>query len=231
MTIGGPHVVFFFGGWRQKRFTPPNAFSCFAATKKTVNNALLNLWQGNHESLKDRWERAKKWLETSAISEQDIHIIAFSMGCHLAVKFVNELSNIHELQFGELFLLAPDPKYKRAAWDDQDDKRGERSAFDEARELWASDDMPPGQPFEQALAAVLHRFSRVRILSSLMDPVAVWPGNVAILEKSLGRRETCDWRIAEHYCNVLKPVDAQTEAWVHDQLFLNGANAWEDLRS
>jgi len=110
------------------------------------------------------------------------------MGCQLAVRFADQA--ISTRLIGSMVLIAPDPKYRRCTQDEVETRRGDSSAFDEAKDLWGVT-RGPGPEFVGALQRVASA-SRLacRILYCKDDEVAEWVGNgelmVRVLAKSPG---------------------------------------------
>jgi len=72
-----------------------------------------NNWSERGDSLKRRFDRASAWLEVRLGNITDVNVIGLSMGCQLAVRFVHHASiKAPSIEFGQLVLIAPDPKYR-----------------------------------------------------------------------------------------------------------------------
>ena len=119
---------------------------------------------------------------------RSIHLLAISMGCHVAVH--SAITSWVEPRLVGLDLVAPDPKYRPCARDRVEAQRGERSAFDDARELWLAESAGP--PFTAALGRVAASVP-CRVVYSRDDEVAEWPGNVELMHTALAATQGLAW--------------------------------------
>lgn len=198
---GKPKVVFF-GGFRQGEV----AMTVFKG-KSNADLIHLNLWCGGGDTLVARMRRAMGILDEADLSSRFI-VVGYSMGCHLALRFAQRLAGQQVRQLG---LIAPDPKIKRTNLDDVDTFAGNRSAYDEACDLWQSD--RPGLAFEKAMKELgpLPRRPILRYCTS--DEVAEFDGNVERLTEVDG------WDIVEVPLATLRELDVHvSEHWVHDAM-------------
>ena len=144
---------------------------------------------GPDETLSDRLDRFVTWLDHEpAGHHRSIHVLAYSMGCHVAVRFAGELGPHHRVVGFDL--IAPDPKYRTGEMDRIEAARGERSAFDQARELWNG--RRPGPAFTAALRAVAAT-SPCRVVFSRADEVAEWHENAELMRTALAGTDTITW--------------------------------------
>ena len=115
------------------------------------------------DSLKRRFDRASAWLEVRLGNITEVNVIGLSMGCQLAVRFVHHASiKAPSIEFGQLVLIAPDPKYRPVERDVEEIKAGTSSAFEEAVALWGGSGLAGGQRVPRARrgARVLRRADR-----------------------------------------------------------------------
>jgi len=150
------------------------------------------------------------------------------MGCHLAIRFAEKL--LGEKRFNpnkcSMYLLAPDPKYKRGAWDLMDNLKGGMSAYDEAVLLWNAKDSP-GMSFEKVLGKISQRDRgfEIHVAYCKDDTVAEWTKNVEILSGNLN--QGIKWVEIKYSPSVdcgklpikIDPKLADREDWVHYQIF------------
>lgn len=216
----------FFGGFRQGQLSPEsNAFSSWAQTLDTLDECLVNLWNGSDEDLLvRRWERMEPHLQRLAKKRLTVHVLGYSMGCHLAVKFAHELRAVcgDRAELRSAYLIAPDPKFKESDLD-----RTGASAYDEAARLWQTA-QEPGRSFAARLRTLPgHSNASIHVLYCKRDSIALWKGNVQTLKADYGANGL-DWHeasvdvgagIDEVFRWKLAPADALSESWIHEQLF------------
>jgi len=152
-----------------------------------------NFRSGPDDSLGSRFHRFVSWLDSGPLGvHQSLHFLAISMGCQVAVRSATHLAATNRLV--GIDLIAPDPKFRRCALDRVEAERGERPAFDEARELWIAD--AAGPPFTTALDEIA-RHVPCRVVYSIDDEVAEWPANVELLRTDLADTDGITWIEAE----------------------------------
>jgi len=222
-------IAVFFGGFRQDMVEPPGGvFKSWIEGLGAVNESIMNLWSGNGDSLQRRWTSAEAAVRRIHDLTAKVHVLGYSMGCHLAVKFALDLfaAGTGNVSFGDVYLIAPDPKFIRNELDDKDGP--ESSAFEEAKTLWGTRDAP-GEAFARTLQALPSQLgSVVNLVYSEADSVAQWKDNVARLRIECGDPHQFHWTEAwigdvtdgRVHCKLIPP-DASDEFWVHDQLFAN----------
>ena len=133
------------------------------------------------DSLRARLDRALEWLEVRRNDITEINVIGLSMGCQIAVRFVNQASTTDaSIEFGELVLVAPDPKYRPVGRDAEEIGSGTPSAFDEAEALWGNSGLA-GPRFVAGLLDSANRMHRTRIVYCRSDGVAEWNANVELM--------------------------------------------------
>jgi len=99
------------------------------------------------------------------------------MGCQLAVCLSENIyNNDLKLRFGEVVLVAPDPKARPVERDHEETASGITSAFDEAKLLWG-DNSQMFKRFLDALVKMASLADHVRIVLCRTDGVAVYTNN------------------------------------------------------
>jgi hypothetical protein len=201
-----------------------NALSCWLG-KWNPDSVAINT-RLNAECLKARWRRFKAThLSLWEKPPDQLHVLAYSIGCHLAVRFLADWPVGESLK--TLCLLAPDPKFRSTILDDAD------SAYEQAKDLWDSVGCPGDHLCLNLPKATTD--VAIRVIASKDDPVAIWEGNAELMKRS------CDERNYKHYgwsdaaVNqiietewgklTLKPCEARRDHWIHTQLFTN----WDPL--
>jgi pimeloyl-ACP methyl ester carboxylesterase len=209
----------FFGGFHQSELDAgPNAFSAWIdhCHERGVTTVVLNMRMGRSDSLSSRWRRFNAMHHSLWSSTDDVFILGYSMGCHLAVKFAAETEVAERVS--ELSLIAPDPKFRPNVLD------AEESAYEQAKELWDTDGYP-GDSLCLHLNRAAAKVPTVHILYSPEDEVASWEGNAEIMmrkcdprfhlsETAVGTPAKNDWFQVQ-----LEPSNARGEFWIHEQLF------------
>jgi hypothetical protein len=222
------NLAVFFGGFRQSTLDQhPNAYSSWVKTVAALGgleNCILNLCRGIGDSLLTRWQRLERILKCVSERKAKVHILGYSMGCHIVVRFAHELCAINtgSISFGDLYLVAPDPKYIR------NDLDSTESAYDEAQRLWNTTDVP-GNTFALRLRTLPIRLScNVYLIYSKFDPVARWDANVETLVTQCAGQglewkeiKICGTATRDQLYVQLDPEKAQDEYWIHHQLFTN----------
>jgi hypothetical protein len=189
---------------------------------------IINQKADDTDSLRARWGRLQSLSSWLRKTKAEVHILAYSIGCHLAVRFAVEQlgqprrgSNIRCLD-----LLAPDPKFRHNGLDENESS----SAYDQVAEFWA----PCKQPGE-CLCTHLLDFSqrspraKIHIVYSEDDEVALWERNTRIMKTRCAAEKRIEWsRVAVrtedsrqkgHFRVKLDLRSACSEFWVHEQLF------------
>lgn len=216
-----PTSCFYFDGFCKSELEKrPNAFSSWLETTPDPLELVINGRMSEKDSLKSRWRRAKSWVNRlSQRPDTTIRILGYSMGCHLAVKFAAKLP---AKRVGDLWLIAPDPKFRPTDLD----KLKSPSAYKEAQDLWDTDGLP-GDRF----CSNLKRLSQlvIHVIYSRGDPVAVWDGNVKMMKHRCKGKEGDGFQWHDVRINSparvggvtfrLRPKKASSEFWIHQQLF------------
>ena len=140
----------FFDGFTSLNRTP-NALTAWQA--KLGNLVPIQNERKFPQTLRDRLQRIEESLPNNEQSFSRICILAYSMGYHVALKYVERLKEDTEVQF---LMIGPDPKYLRVPVNDA----GTHSGFDEAYEQW--DNTNPGTSFSQALKKIA-RWNNVKV--------------------------------------------------------------------
>ena len=182
-TSGSALVVF--DGYRGLRDGDRTAGAGLKALLGCEDSTHWNNWSELGDSLKRRFDRASAWLEVRLGNITDVNVIGLSMGCQLAVRFVHHASiKASSIEFGQLLLIAPDPKYRPVGRDAEEIKTGTSSAFDEAVALWGGRGLA-GPRFVSGLADAANRMERTRIVYCRSDGVAEWSSNVELMVDEL----------------------------------------------
>lgn len=214
-----------FTGYRGGDDEGPSPLVSFQAASGAECKTIWNRWAGPGDSLLDRLQRAMDSLDTDAADRAVLNVLACSMGCQLAARFlVDVLAMDSPPKVGEVLLVAPDPKHRRLRRDAEESAAGITSAYDEASELWGVSG-PSGSHFVGALKDVAPAASTVRIVYAREDGVAEWDGNVEVMLAEVGSLpgvkliEAQDGEVVvEHGLAVdLGSGDHQTD--VHDRLW------------
>lgn len=227
--------IFFFGGFRQASLpVGTGALAALAKCDRPSTNVSINLWRGNTlDAISARWSRATRWLRNlneAAVTER-IVIAGYSMGAHLAVRFAAELIERQRSRaIDNVFLFAPDPKFRECALDAHCKSNGDTSAFGEAQQFWQTDGIP-GAEFAAKLRFVGTEIGHGRIFAtySADDEVAEWSDNVKrLLDESAPLPGTFVAVTIGDIANIgdrlqtrLDPAAAASETWIHEQLFEN----------
>lgn len=188
-----------------------------------ITNVVLNMGINDIESLKSRWRRLRATQLSLWTDKTDIHILGYSLGCHLAVKFAAEAAIIKRVK--ELVLIAPDPKFQRNLLDD------EEFAYEQATELWHSAGCP-GDDLCLNLRSVSEEIEqKIHVIYSEDDTVALWKDNVEIMKRKCGgdRFQWSNVTVSNPAENdwfrvQLEPSKARGEFWIHEQVFTNVTN-------
>lgn len=219
-------IALYFGGYRQSTLgAPPTAFSSWIKCIDGLYDCHVNLWRENGDSLLARWRRTDAYLKGPRDAKLVLHILGYSMGCHLAVKCADFVCFKEEEggEIGSVTLIAPDPKFEKNGLDIQEELRGQMSAYSEAAALWG-DSMNPGQPFLKAVRNLAKNDRRkICIVYSKCDTVAVWKANVGRLYDDTQHEvewveATMQERAGARCHCVLEAVECNSEDWIHDQL-------------
>jgi hypothetical protein len=174
-----------FDGYRGFHDDHRTAAASLKAVLGIEDFAYWNYWSRDGDSLKRRFDNASAWLEARVDDITDVNIIGLSMGCQLAIRFVHYASiKTPSIKFGQLLLIAPDPKYRPVGRDAEEIKAGITSAFEEAAELWESRE-PAGPRFVSGLIEAANRMERTRIIYCRSDGVAEWSANVELMVDEL----------------------------------------------
>jgi Serine hydrolase len=185
-----------------------------------VTGFVVNTRLHEHETLTGRWNRLSR-LAGLVANETSFYILAYSMGCHLAIKLAVKLAaEKAQHQVKQLLLVAPDPKFLPNDLDELESP----SAYKQAKKLWHTSDTP-GKCFSSALKKVCEMIgpTKPHIIYSEDDLVAFWPGNTKKLKEkcpdaawhavTLTAGATC-----ENVHVALKPDEIRDELSVHRQL-------------
>jgi hypothetical protein len=187
----------------------------------------LNLWQGPEDSLRHRWERAERLIQRLPSLATAVYIVSYSVGCHLAIQFARRLAELHRPIVRQLYLFAPDPKYRKVEWDRRDQDLNRRSAYEEAIEFWEYCNRPkgptleiPGKSLEHALRSVLASKIHTQIICCEQDPVSEWKRNVQQLREEFPDSKRVHWDLAK-VGESLFPAGGGSEDWIHSQILDN----------
>ncbi|MEE2769390.1 MAG: hypothetical protein VX833_09275 [Actinomycetota bacterium] len=184
MRTYGPALVVF-DGYRGIHDGDRTAAAGLKALLGCEDSTYWNNWSEPGDSLKRRFDRASAWLEVRLGEISDVNVIGLSMGCQLAVRFVHHASiQMPSVEFGQLLLIAPDPKYRPVGKDVEEIKARTSSAFEEAAALWGGRG-PAGPRFVSGLADAANRMERTRIVYCRSDGVAEWNTNVELMVDEL----------------------------------------------
>lgn len=132
-----PTSCFYFDGFCKSELEKrPNALSAWLKTTSELSELVINRRIDKSDSLKTRWCRAKKLIDRFCDRQvTTIRILGYSMGCHLAVRFADELIATAGVRDFCLWLIAPDPKFRHNELDESELP----SAYQEAHEFWDAD--------------------------------------------------------------------------------------------
>ena len=184
VRTSGPDLVVF-DGYRGRHDGDRTAAAGLKALLGCEDSTYWNNWSDRGDSLKKRFDRASEWLELRLGNITDVNVIGLSMGCQLAVRFVHHASiKAPSIEFGQLLLIAPDPKYRPVGRDAEEIKTGTSSAFEEAVALWGGSGLA-GPRFVSGLADAANRMERTRIVYCRSDGVAEWSANVELMVDEL----------------------------------------------
>jgi hypothetical protein len=213
-------TVIYFGGFQQRRLPDGdhNAFSrwlCWLYNRQPVPTTVVINLRKSAESLQNRWCRFQAMNGRLLTDSVYLHIMAYSIGCHLAVKLASDRDLVDKVK--ELWLLAPDPKFCPNVLDNDD------SAYQQAQVFWETAGRP-GDELSARLALI--SAGRIHVVSSKRDPLTLWNGNAEIMLSRHTQGDTIDRQIVEDaqvktdWGNlVFDPCDARHDFWVHEQLF------------
>ena len=163
------------GGYRGRQNGGSGPLARFGIDQLIV----WNDWTGPGDSLSSRVERLLQWNAARGDPAAPVHLLALSMGNHVAVHVAQNIDVV-----GEVVLVAPDPKARPVGRDEQETSIGMASAFEEARAFWGGVEVP-AVPFSSALVALASRARRLRVIYCRTDGVAEWKGNVDALVTGL----------------------------------------------
>src|SRR5579862_3354646 len=169
---------------------------------------IINEKANESDSLITRWHRLQRHFVWLLDSGADVHILAYSLGCHLAVKFASELQKQKRNTIKSFKLIGPDPKFRPNDLD-----AIEPSAQEQVRELWSPSS--PADSFCAKLRGISEATKgQVRIIYSEDDNVALWEGNTEILKRRCPDGKNFEWKPSNE-----QPGKACSEFWIHYQLF------------
>jgi hypothetical protein len=221
-----PIAGFYFDGFSSSDgFDEPNVFTRWRdklIAEPGFSSLVLNR-KRETELLTDRWKRLEKLSPWLSDDDADIHVLAYSLGCHLAVRFATEL--IRDIQrIRSFWLIAPDPKFQ----DNEYDRSDPPSAYGEAHTFWGGADSP-GHYFCERLARIskAKQEQEIQVIYSKADAVARWiddneKGNVQKMQENC---PDCDWievrapLAIDLIQNNLQPAQEPGDVSVHQQLF------------
>ena len=204
-----------FGGFRTETLKESQAAASFLDACGLDQSAVLaNVWNGAADSLQSRHERSLQWLSTELVHGGILHILGYSMGCQLAVKFAQTVLDHADgrTDLGSVTLVAPDPQFRRGHQDFVERQQGITSAYDEARDLWSVGDSA-GPKFVEALRCVANACEYgCRIVFCKDDGVAEWADNVELMSMQLKDCAAIRWvetKVNEvtHACGVRFRLD------------------------
>lgn len=185
-----------FGGFRTETIEDSLAAETFLRVHgHGPSDCYANVWEGDGDSLRRRWERSAQWLDVQADQDIVFHILGYSMGCQLATKFAEDVLSRAGRQFrlGSLTLVAPDPTLRRTRQDEIEESQGITSAYDEARALWSTTGSA-GPAFIEALKQIADACDGLcRIVYCKADAVAEWSDNVEIMARELDGHPGFQW--------------------------------------
>lgn len=201
-----------------------------AAFEQAVNSTVgiyRNHWNGHGDSLSDRLGRAIDWLDAHGGDLERVHIMGYSMGCHLAVRLARHVIDSYpSVDVGLMLLAAPDPKYRPVTRDLEERAAGITSAHDEAAMLWGVQGSP-GRRFVSELNAVIPLSAMPAIVYCRADEVARWASNVELMiaELTEGRfAELVEAQDGAVVAGQIVSVDlssrSQPAEAIHDRLWL-----------
>lgn len=219
-------AVFFGGFWPPDESTFPGAYASWVATRGSLDDCILNLASKDQDSLLDRWRRAERALEHYRDEPVHLYILAYSMGCHVALKCAEtpRRESRNKVLIKSVDLIAPDPKFIETELDRYDERvHGIASPYQQACSLWGPTEVPG-----EAFVSALKRLPLARVVCSRRDTVAPWTTSAKRLHEGSG--ENTKWAhvpIGESVqfdgvCTChLDPSQARHEHWIHEQLFTN----------
>ena len=182
-----------FDGYSGRIDTASEVVSSLATASGSSGTIHRNARRGPDDTLGSRFHRFVSWLESGPAGvHESLHFLAFSMGCQVAIRAAIQAAASTRLAGVEL--IAPDPKYRRCALDRIEVGRGERPAFDDARQLWLAESAGPA--FTAALAETASSVP-CRVVYSRADEVAEWPENVELMKQELAGTKGISWIEAE----------------------------------
>src|SRR5262245_5120069 len=80
---------------------------------KVPQSVITNIHDQDGKTLRRRWRKARKTISGLRTAGKTVHILGYSLGCHLAVKFAHRVLTCEKgIDLGDICLLAPDPKYR-----------------------------------------------------------------------------------------------------------------------
>ena len=112
-----------FDGYRGRHDGDRTAAAGLTALLGCGDSTYWNNWSERGDSLKRRFDRASAWLKMRLGNITEVNVIGLSMGCQLAIRFVHHASiKAPSIEFGQLVLIAPDPKYRPVGRDAERDQ-------------------------------------------------------------------------------------------------------------
>ncbi len=149
--------------------------------QKILGNDLvthIDEYEESEDSLPKRLKTVIRFWSRESHSVNTLHVLAFSMGCHLAACFIDYvISSSQPVPIGHVLLVAVDPKFRPGAQDTHERALGIPSAFDEASQLWEDID-GPGMAFLETLKMISGEAASIRIVLCDSDGIAVRNNNV-----------------------------------------------------
>ena len=135
--------------------------------------------QDREDSLSKRLETVISVLgDCESCSTRTLHVLALSMGCHLAARFIDRvISSDNSISIGHVLLVAVGPKFRPGAQDTHGSTLGIESAFDEALQLWG-DVGTPGRALTDTLNKISRETESIRLVLCHTDGIAERKNNV-----------------------------------------------------
>ena len=138
----------------------------------------IDKYQDAEDSLSKRLKTVIKCWGNEFSSISTLHVLAFSMGCHLAGRFIDHVISSNNLvSIGHVLLVGVDPKFRPGAQDIHERTLGIDSAFDEASRLW-EDIGAPGKAFTETLKKISVASESMRVVLCASDGITERNKNV-----------------------------------------------------
>lgn len=138
----------------------------------------IDEYQDTEDSLSKRLKTVISLWGNEFSSISTLHVLAFSMGCHLAGRFIDHVMSSNNLvSIGHVLLVGVDPKFRPGAQDIHERTLGIESAFDEASRLW-EDIGAAGKAFTETLKKISAEAVSMRVVLCDSDGITERNKNV-----------------------------------------------------